>query len=87
MQKVFTTAEIIFLRSSRFLTQRQLADKMDISFQRYSAMERSGEELPPDSMTRILNALGYSWESARKLVDSIPPFPSQPLKEIKIAGR
>lgn len=69
---MITPDEIRLLRQSRLLKQRIIARKMNISKQRYSELENHNN-LRPERLNEILKALGYTLETARKYLDSIPP--------------
>ncbi|MBN8853716.1 MAG: hypothetical protein J0H07_17795 [Sphingobacteriales bacterium] len=45
---------------------------MNITKQRYSKLENHSN-LSPERVSEILMILGYTYESARKYLDSIPP--------------
>ncbi len=69
-----TSDEIRILRHSRCLVQKQIADKMGIKKQTYCDLENHGN-LQPAALQRVLNALGFTFESARKYLDALPPPP------------
>lgn len=67
----FTCEEIRLLRLSRQIKQQIIALKMGITKQRYSDLENN-PKLRDERLEEILSILGYSKESARKYLDSIP---------------
>ena len=67
----FTCLEIRLLRASRQIKQHFMAAKMGITKQRYSELENN-PNLKEDRSNEILKVLGYTQESARKYLDSIP---------------
>ena len=69
---MFTTRDIRLLRVTRQMKQETIAKKMNISKQRYSKLENHGN-LRPERVEEILMVLGYTVESAKKYLDSIPP--------------
>jgi len=70
----FTPSEIRLLRLSRQLKQQTIGLKMGITKQRYSHLENN-PNLKEERIDEILRILGYSPNSARKYLDSIPePF-------------
>ena len=57
------------------MKQQEVAKKMDgISVQRYSELENHGD-LSETQITRMLKAIGYTIETARKFLDGLPPPP------------
>lgn len=72
---IFTCDEVRVLRTSRNMKQQEVAKKMDgISVQRYSELENHGD-LSETQITRMLKAIGYTIETARKFLDGLPPPP------------
>lgn len=70
---LFTSEEIRILRTSRNMKQQEVAKKMDdISVQRYSELENHAN-LSESQVTRLLKAMGYTIETARKFLDGLPP--------------
>ncbi len=69
---MFTTRDIRLLRLTRQIKQETIAKKMNITKQRYSKLENHSN-LSPERVSEILMILGYTYESARKYLDSIPP--------------
>lgn len=69
---IFTSQDIRLLRTSRQMMQKEVAKKMGISNQRYSELENHNR-LRPERVKQILTVLGFSLETARKYLDSIPP--------------
>lgn len=69
---MFTSNELRLLRHSRHIKQEQIARKMNIKKQRYSQLENN-ENLRQERMIEILRILGFTMETARKYLDSIPP--------------
>ena len=64
--------EIRLLRHSREMKQLEVAQKMGITKQRYSELENHNN-LQLQRLDEILKALGYTLETARNYLDSIPP--------------
>jgi transcriptional regulator with XRE-family HTH domain len=73
-KSMFTCDELRLLRASRRMKQPELAKKMNISTQRFSQLENN-DDLTSERINEILAALGYTKETARKYLDSIPPPP------------
>jgi transcriptional regulator with XRE-family HTH domain len=71
-----TSQQIRFLRQSRGMGQKEVAAIMGIKKQRYCELENHGDLKPP-ALERILKALGYTFESAKKFLEALPP-PPQP---------
>ncbi len=69
---MLTPDEIRLLRHSRNMKQLEVAQKMGITRQRYSELENH-DHLNPERLNEILKTLGYTMETARKYLDSIPP--------------
>jgi transcriptional regulator with XRE-family HTH domain len=69
---MFTARDIRLLRITRQMKQETIAKKMNITKQRYSKLENHGH-LRPERVEEILMILGYTYESAKKYLDSIPP--------------
>jgi transcriptional regulator with XRE-family HTH domain len=67
-----TSQQIRFLRQSRSMGQKQVAIIMGIKPQRYCQLENH-DDLKPPALERILKALGYTFESAKKFLDALPP--------------
>jgi len=67
----FTGNDLRLLRQSRHVKQKTIAAKMNISIQRYSELENN-EDRPEKRTIEILTTLGYTIESALKLLESIP---------------
>jgi len=68
---IFTSTQIRLLRMSRQLKQEFVGAKMGITKQRYSELENNSN-LKEGRLQEILKVLGYTDESARKYLDSIP---------------
>jgi transcriptional regulator with XRE-family HTH domain len=68
---MFTARDIRLLRITRQMKQETIAKKMGISKQRYSKLENHGN-LHQERIKEILMILGYTYESAKKYLDSIP---------------
>ncbi|MCC7400491.1 MAG: helix-turn-helix transcriptional regulator [Chitinophagaceae bacterium] len=68
----FTCEEIRLLRASRQMKQEVVAQIMGITKQRYSKLENH-HNLNYEKVLEILKALGYTPQSAREYLDSIPP--------------
>jgi transcriptional regulator with XRE-family HTH domain len=71
---MFNREELRMLRLSRGLKQAEVARKMRISKQRFSQLENH-KSLSEIRIQQILNALGYTVDSANKYIKSIPPPP------------
>lgn len=69
---MFSSNEIRLLRHSRQIKQEDIARKMNITKQRYSELENH-QSLRRERIDEIIKNLGYTIESARKYLDSIPP--------------
>ena len=67
----FTSSEIRLLRTSREIKQEVIALKMGITKQRYSELENSSN-LKDERLLEILEILGYSPQSAKAYLESIP---------------
>lgn len=68
-----TNEQIRLLRQSRGMGQKEVAARMEnISKQRYSELENHGD-LQPATLERILKASGFTFESAKKFLDALPP--------------
>jgi transcriptional regulator with XRE-family HTH domain len=72
MKFKLTSDEIRFLRQFRRMGQKEVAAKMDISTERYCQLENHGNLQPP-ALERILKALNFTFESAKKFLDALPP--------------
>lgn len=68
-----TATQIRLLRLSRGMGQKDVADKMKITVQRYSQLENHKKGLLPATQEKILKALGYTLEMAINYLNSIPP--------------
>lgn len=68
----FTCEEIRLLRASRQIKQETVAHIMGITRQRYSTLENH-PNLNNERVLEILKALGYTPQSAKEYLDSIPP--------------
>lgn len=67
-----TNEQIRLLRQSRGMGQKEVAARMEnISKQRYSELENHGA-LQPATLERILKALGFTFETAKKFLDALP---------------
>lgn len=69
----FTSTEIRLLRTSRQMMQKEAASKMGITKQRYSELENH-PRLAQERINEILTVLGYTPETARSYLESIPPI-------------
>ncbi|OQY93582.1 MAG: hypothetical protein B6D37_10835 [Sphingobacteriales bacterium UTBCD1] len=69
---MFTPHEIRLLRASRQMKQSEVAQKLEITKQRYSELENCNH-LRKERLDEILKALGYTLETARRYLNSIPP--------------
>ena len=65
---MFTGEKLRQLRLTRQMKQTQIAYKLNITQQRYSALENS-DKLPDDWYPRILHVLNYTKEEADRLLD------------------
>jgi transcriptional regulator with XRE-family HTH domain len=68
---MFSSYEIRLLRMSRQMKQEAIAQKMCITKQRYSELENH-QNLRAERVAEILKALGYTFETAKKYLESIP---------------
>ncbi len=73
MQK-FTSEQIRLLRLSREMKQEQVARKLGITKQRYSELENH-PRLQPNRIAEILKVLGYTADTAAKVLNALPPPP------------
>ncbi len=60
------------LRNARNFTQEQIADKIEVSRQKYARIEKGTNNITLDVLTKIAGVLGVSVADITRVLDEIP---------------